>query len=62
MARQYDKAVAEAERAVALEPNSAENLFFLAAVLCYAGKPEEAIPLVERAERLNPIPLPAQLF
>jgi adenylate cyclase len=60
-ARQYDKGVAEAERAVALEPNSAENLFFLAFVLCYAGKPEEAIPLTERAVRLNPIPLPFQL-
>ena len=60
-ARQYDEGVGEAERAVALDPNAAENLFFLAAVLCYAGRPEEAIPLVESAERLNPIPLPLQL-
>ena len=61
MARQYDKGVAEAERAVALDPNSAENLYFLAYVLCYAGRPEEAIPLIESAERLNPIPLCLQL-
>jgi tetratricopeptide (TPR) repeat protein len=61
VARQYDKGVAEAERAVALDPNSAENLFFLAYVLCYAGRPEEAIPLIESAERLNPFPLPLQL-
>jgi adenylate cyclase len=61
MARQYDKGVAEAERAVGLDPNSAENLFVLAFVLCNAGRPEEAIPLIESAERLNPIPLPLQL-
>ena len=61
-ARQHDKAVVESERAVALDPNSAENLFFLATVLCYAGKPEEAIPLIERAERLNPFLLPFQLI
>jgi adenylate cyclase len=62
LARQYDKGVAEAERAVALDPNSSENLFYLAYVLCFVGKPEEAIPLIERAERLNPIPLPFQLL
>jgi tetratricopeptide (TPR) repeat protein len=62
LARQYENGVAEAERAVALDPNSSENLFFLAYVLCFAGKPEEAIPLIERAERLNPIPLPFQLL
>jgi adenylate cyclase len=61
MARQYDKGVAEAERAVALDPNSAENLVYLAFVLCHAGRPEETIPLIESAERLNPIPLSLQL-
>jgi adenylate cyclase len=60
-ARQYDKAVAEAERAVALEPNFSESLNYLAFGLCFAGRPEEAIPLVEGAERLNPIPLAYQL-
>jgi len=60
-ARQYDEGVGEAERAVALDPNAAENLFFLAGVLCFVERPEEAIPLVESAERLNPIPLPLQL-
>jgi adenylate cyclase len=62
LARQYDKSVAEAERAVALDPNSAENLYYLAYALCYAGRPEEAIPLIEKAERLSPIPLPFQLL
>jgi adenylate cyclase len=61
LARQYDKAVAEAERGVTLDPNSAENLYYLAMVLSYAGRAEEAIPLIEGAERLNPIPLPMQL-
>jgi adenylate cyclase len=61
VARQYDKAIAEAERAVTLEPNSAENLFFLGWILCFAGRPEEAIPLIESAERLNPFPLALQL-
>jgi adenylate cyclase len=59
--RQYDKGVAEAERAVALDPNSADSLVMLAWALCFAGRPEEAIPLIESAERLNPIPLPFQL-
>jgi adenylate cyclase len=60
-ARQYDKAVAEAERAVTLDPNVAENLYYLGYVLCLAGRPEEALPLIESAERLNPFPLPLQL-
>jgi adenylate cyclase len=60
-ARQYDKAVAEAERAMALDPNVAANLYMLAFILCHAGRPEEAIPLIERGERLNPIPVPLQL-
>ncbi len=60
-AREHDKGVAEAERAVALDPNSAENLFYLAFGLCYAGRPAEAIPFIESAVRLNPIPLPVHL-
>ena len=59
--RDYETGIAEAERAVALDPNSAENLVFSTFVLCHAGRPEEAIPLIESAERLNPIPLPLQL-
>jgi adenylate cyclase len=59
--RDYEMAITQAERAVALDPNSAENLVLLTYVLCHAGRPEEAIPLIEGAERLNPIPLPLQL-
>jgi adenylate cyclase len=59
--RQYDKAVASAQRAMALDPNSSENLSHSAWVLCHAGRAEEAIPLVEAAARLDPILSPNQL-
>ena len=52
--REYDKAIAEGERAVALGPSTwlVHNLYALA--LVYAGRPEEAIPLFQKAIRLNP--------
>jgi TolB-like protein/Flp pilus assembly protein TadD len=56
MARQYDKAVAEGERGMALEPNSDRVLHHYAATLTFAGRREEAIPLFREALRLNPKP------
>jgi len=56
LARQYDKAVAEGERGMALEPNSAGVLHNYAAILTYVGRREEAIPLFREALRLNPRP------
>jgi len=56
MARQYDKAIAEGERALALEPGSADIIHIYAAILSYAGRLEEAIPLFREALRLNPMP------
>jgi TolB-like protein/Tfp pilus assembly protein PilF len=56
MARQYDKAIAEGQRAMALEPSSADVIYNYAAILCYAGRFEEAIPLLKEALRLNPMP------
>jgi adenylate cyclase len=56
MKRQYDKAIAECERAVFLDPNSAENLMRLGTVLNYAGRAGEAIPYLQNAIRLNPLP------
>jgi adenylate cyclase len=52
--REYDKAIAEGERAVALGPSTwlPHNLYALA--LVYAGQPEQAIPLIQKATRLNP--------
>lgn len=54
--RQYGNAIAEAERALALDPNSADNHAVLGRVLYYAGRPEEAIQLFKKAMRLNPMP------
>ncbi len=52
--RQHDQAIAEAERAVALNPNSAEGYRTLGIMLEWAGRLEEAIGLYEKAMRLNP--------
>jgi adenylate cyclase len=54
--RQWEKAVAEGERSVALNPNSADNIGILGMTLNNVGRPEEAVALLERAKRLNPIP------
>ena len=56
LARQYDKAVSEGERGMALEPNSAGVLHNYAAILTFVGRYEEAIPLFREALRLNPKP------
>jgi adenylate cyclase len=42
------------ETAIALNPNDADSYVFLAEVLSYAGRPDEAIELIGRAQRLNP--------
>jgi len=52
--RDYDKAIAEGERAVALNPSGATAIAFYAVSLQYACRPEEAIPLFQKAIRLNP--------
>ncbi len=51
---EHDKAIAEGERAVALNPNRWDVLTNYATALTFAGKPEEAIPLLEKGIRLNP--------
>jgi adenylate cyclase len=53
--REYDKAIAEGERAVSLDQGSPLTAFMYAKALVYAGRPEEAIPLLEKAIRLNPL-------
>ena len=54
--RQYDKAIAECERAIDLAPNSAECHIWMSFVLTMAGRSEEAVRYAEQALRLNPYP------
>jgi adenylate cyclase len=56
MIRQHDKGIAEAEKALALAPNSADVVNHYAIILTYAGRWHEAIPFFREALRLNPIP------
>jgi TolB-like protein len=44
----------EAERAVALDPNNSAALYELGLAQTYLGKPEAAIPYIEKAIRLSP--------
>ncbi len=59
--REHDKAIEECERAVSLAPNAADAVFMLGIVLRFAGRVKDAIPMFERAIRLNPIPRAAYL-
>jgi len=52
--REYDRAIAEGERAVALNPSHHNDLQCYASFLTYAGRPEEAIRLLQKAIRLSP--------
>ncbi|MBI3756964.1 MAG: tetratricopeptide repeat protein [Deltaproteobacteria bacterium] len=52
--QQYDQALAEGERAIALDPNNADSYARKGAGLLFAGRPEEVLPLMEQAMRLNP--------
>ena len=53
--KEYDKAIAEGERALSLDQGSPFAAFMYAKALLYSGRPEEAIPLLEKAIRLNPL-------
>ena len=53
--KEYDKAMNAAERSLKLNPGSAWGIWRYARVLTYSGRPEEAIPLLEKAIRLNPL-------
>jgi len=52
--KQHDQAIAEGERAMALAPNWADCYAWFAQILIVAGRPADAIGLVEKAMRLNP--------
>ena len=52
--RQFDKALAEYEKARQLNPNHAGFLSEMAGCLILTGKPEQAISQIVRAMRINP--------
>jgi adenylate cyclase len=53
---QWDKAIAAGERSVALSPNSADVLAIFAITLKSVGRVDEALTMIEKAIRLNPMP------
>jgi tetratricopeptide (TPR) repeat protein len=56
MSRQYDKAIAQVERTISLNPNSWDSFIRYGFVLLNSGRPEEAIPVFKNGRRLNPSP------
>jgi adenylate cyclase len=52
--QQYDQAMTESERAIALDANYAGGYFDQAEVLNFMGRSEDALQSVEKALRLNP--------
>jgi adenylate cyclase len=51
--RNYDKAIAQCERALDLEPNLDVANFWMTMVLTYAGRHEEAVRYAEQTVRVN---------
>ena len=53
--KQYEKAIVEAQKAVEFAPNSASSNFVYGMVLRTADRHDEAIPVLKKAIRLNPV-------
>ncbi len=53
---EFEKAIAEAERGVALNPNGAQAIFVLGGILGHAGRWEESVTYAKKAIRLDPVP------
>ena len=51
---QYEKAITEAERAIALDPNDPNGHDAMARILLFSGKPEESLEFIKTAQRLDP--------
>ena len=60
--REYDKSIAEAMKAVTLDPGSYSVNYCYATVLEFAGRGQESLPLFEKVERLNPAGWPGLYF
>jgi TolB-like protein/Tfp pilus assembly protein PilF len=56
MSRKYEKALAEAERAVSLNPNGAAAYMILASIVSQLGRWDDGIAFGLKAIRLNPVP------
>jgi TolB-like protein/Flp pilus assembly protein TadD len=54
--REYVEALAEAQRAIEIDPNYANGHVLLSTILYYAGRAEEGLRLLDKASRLNPHP------
>jgi adenylate cyclase len=52
---EHERAIAEGERAVALMPGGATVNWYYGISLLYGGRPEEAIQVLQKAIRLNPL-------
>ncbi len=59
---QHDRAIAEAEAALALNPNDAEALEALAEALIYSGRPQDGIIQARKAMTQNPLLLGRPLY
>ena len=56
MMRKHDRAVEEGERAIALNPNSADAYSYLSMSLRNAGRLDDALISIQKALRLSPFP------
>lgn len=56
ISRQWEKAVEEGERSIALSPNSADIFALYAITLKSVERVDEALIMIEKAIRLNPMP------
>jgi len=56
MLRRHDEAIAEAERAYELAPNSVHVLYWYGTILSYVGRAGEGVSFLEEALRLDPKP------
>lgn len=53
--RDYVGALADAEKAIALDSSYANGYVLLSTILYYAGRPEDGLAMIERAEKINPL-------
>jgi TolB-like protein/cytochrome c-type biogenesis protein CcmH/NrfG len=60
--RRYEEAIADAERALSLEPNDTGSNENMAFVLIMAGRPQKAIDFAKKAMRLDPHNLANPLY